>query len=139
MLLNRRELLETLRGELAFIESGGYRKPGHAQWRAQFMFEDSPTCPNGDPAKARKPCSECPLIAFVPEDQRKKRTPCRYIPLNALNETLDSLYRTGTQEEVEAATVDWLKATIDRLQQESDVPPEKTITVHVQGKVVSAD
>lgn len=139
MLSDRQKLLETLRGELAFIESGGYRKPGHAQWRAQFIFEDSPTCLNGDPTKARKPCSECPLIAFVPEDQRKKHTPCRYIPLNAVKETLDSLYRTGTQEEVEAATVDWLKATIDRLQQESDEPREKTITVHVQGKVVSAD
>ena len=139
MLLNRQKLLETLRGELAFIESGGYRKPGHAQWRAQFMFEDSPTCLNNDPSKARKPCSECPLIAFVPEDQRKKRTPCRYIPLNAMNETLDSLYRTGTQEEWETATVDWLKATIDRLQREGEEVSLEIVTVHVKGKAISLD
>ena len=139
MLLNRQKLLETLRGELAFIESGGYRKPGHAQWRAQFMFEDSPTCPNGDPAKARKPCSECPLIAFVPDDQRKKVTPCRYIPLNAADETLDSLYRTGTQEEVEAAAVGWLKATIDRLQREGEEVSLEIVTVHVKGKAISLD
>jgi hypothetical protein len=139
VLSDRQKLLETLRGELAFIESGGYRKPDHAEWRAQFVFEDSPTCPNGDPGKARKPCSECLLMAFVPEDQRKMRIPCRFIPLNAAGETLDSLYRSATQEEVEAAAVEWLKATIDRLQRESEEAAEKTITVHVKAKVTSFD
>jgi hypothetical protein len=91
VLPDRHNLLETLRAELAFIESGGYRNSSRAPWRAQFMFEDSPTCINGDPTRPRRPCSECPLIAFIPEDQRKEHSPCRYIPLNDVGETVDSL------------------------------------------------
>lgn len=139
MLQDRHNLLRTLRGELAFIESGGYRNSIRAPWRAQFMFEDSPTCINVDPNQARKPCSECPLIAFVPEDQRKRRSPCRYIPLNELGETVDSLYRTGTQEELEAAAVTWLKARIEKLEREGNEASEKTPTVHVKGKIVARD
>ena len=136
MATDHKTLIAALRGELAFIERGGYRKPGHAPWRAQFMFEDSPTCLNSDPTKPRRPCCECPLIAFVPEDQRKKRVPCRYLPLSELGETVDSLYRTGTQEELETAVVKWLRSTIERLQRESEEASLETPTVHVKGKVV---
>ena len=123
MLRDRQTLLEKLRGELAFIESGGYRNPAHAEWRPQFMFEDSPTCLNRDPTQSRKPCSGCALVAFVPEGFAKKPVPCRYIPLNERGETVDSFYRTGTHEELEAAVVRWLKTTIDRLEQENEEPP----------------
>lgn len=136
MARDRQKLLDTLRGELAFIESGGYRKPGHARWRAQFMFEDSPTCLNVNPDTPRRPCGECPLIAFVPEDHRKQSSPCRYIPLNEVGETVDSLYRTGTLEELEGAAVRWLKMSIARLQRETDEAAGKTPTVHVKGKIV---
>jgi len=134
---DRNALIELLRGQLAFVERGGYRRPAHAPWRAQFIFEDSPTCINRDATEPRKPCNECPLIAFVPEEQRKKRVPCRYIPLNALGETVDSLYRTGTQKELEATLVAWLKSTISRLEREAGEASEETPTVHVRGKVVS--
>src|SRR5215831_12087203 len=100
------------------------------------MFEDSPTCFNRDPTKERRPCSECPLIAFVPQDQCKKGSPCRYIPLNELGETVDSLYHTGTQEELEAAAVNWLKVTIEMLQREGGEASQKALTVPVKGKVV---
>jgi len=136
---DHKRLIAALRGELAFIERGGYRKSAHAPWRAQFIFEDSPTCLNSDPAKPRRPCSECPLIALVPEEQRKKRIPCRYLPLNDVGETVDSLYRTSTQEELEAAVVRWLKSTIERVQRESEEASQETPTIHVKGKVVSFD
>jgi hypothetical protein len=136
---DRKALIEALRGQLAFIERGGYHSPTRAPWRAQFMFEDSPTCLNRDPDEPRKPCGECPLIAFVPEDQRKKRVPCRYIPLNELGETVDSLYRTGTQKELEVAVVAWLKATMKSLQREVEQGSQETPTIHVKGKVVSFD
>jgi hypothetical protein len=116
---DRQVVLETLRAELAFIESGGYRNPARAQWRPQFVFEDSPTCLNSDASKPRKPCSECVLAEFVPEGLDNKRIPCRYIPLNESGETIDSFYRTGTQEELEAAAIEWLKATIKRLETET--------------------
>lgn len=138
VLRDRQTLLEKLRGELAFIESGGYRSPAHAEWRPQFMFEDSPTCLNRDPRQPRKPCSECALMAFVPEAFAKKRVPCRYIPLNERGETVDSFYRTGTQEELEAAVVRWLKTTIDRLERESEQAPttDETPKVPVKAKLV---
>ncbi len=39
---DERELLTVLRAELAFLEQGGYRKAPTAQFRPQFVFEDSP-------------------------------------------------------------------------------------------------
>ena len=110
-----RNLLTVLKAELEFLEKGGYRSPSRAKWRPQFAFEDSPTCLNyGDPAR-RKPCTECVLIDLVPKECREKKIPCRHIPLNVKGETVDSLYRTGTQEELEVALAIWLKSTIGRL------------------------
>ena len=138
---DRQVVLEKLRAELSFIEGGGYRKPARAEWRPQFIFEDSPTCLNRDPTKPRRPCSECVLAEFVPESAGKKRIPCRYIPLDERGETIDSFYRTGTQEELEAAVVKWLKATLERLEQENAqaLSGGKRPEVHVKAKFVSAE
>jgi len=135
---DRRIVLEKLRAELAFIESGGYRNPVGAQWRAQFIFEDSPTCLNRDPTEPRRPCSECVLAGFIPEGLSEKRIPCRYIPLNERGETIDSFYGTGTQEELEAAVVKWLKTTIERLEWENEraLWAQETFEIHVKAKVV---
>jgi len=105
-----RNLLTVLKAELEFLEKGGYRNPSRAKWRPQFAFEDSPTCLNyRDPAR-RKPCTECVLIDLVPKECRENKIPCRHIPLNVKAETVDSLYRTGTQEELEVALAIWLKS-----------------------------
>jgi hypothetical protein len=134
-------VLKTLRTELAFIESGGYRNPERAQWRPRFVFEDSPTCLNSDVTKWRKPCSECVLAEFAPEGLGKKHVPCRYIPLNKRGETIDSFYRTGTQVELEAAVVEWLKATINRLERETAqaLSKQERPEVHVRAKFASTE
>jgi hypothetical protein len=133
---DRQATLEKLRAELAFIESGGYRHASMAPWRATFMFEDSPTCLNSNPIWPRKPCSECVLQQFVPESFREQRTPCRYIPLNEEHESVASLYRTGTQDELEAAVTEWLKATIKKLEKEKPASPagDQEREVRVQAK-----
>ena len=113
---DRRDLLDVLKAELEFLDKGGYRHTARAAWRPQFMFQDSPSCLNFDPAQPRRPCSDCVLMQLVPEDLRSEKTPCRFIPLNEQGETIDSFYRTGTQEELEAAVAQWLKTTIDRLE-----------------------
>lgn len=118
MAKDQRNLLDVLKAELAFLESGGYRNPIRAKWRPQFIFQDSPTCLNYGDLIRRNPCSECVLIDLVPEEYRTKKTPCRHIPLNVQGETVDSLYRTGAQEELEAAVATWLKSTILRLEGE---------------------
>lgn len=110
------ELLQLLKRELSFLKSGGYRHPDRAQWRAHYVFEDSPTCMNfGDPGRSW-PCMYCPLFGFVPEDKQATRIPCRHIPLNSEGETLDFLYREASPEEIEAKVAAWLSAEIERLE-----------------------
>jgi hypothetical protein len=115
---DKRELLAVLRAELEFLEKGGYRHTARAEWRPQFMFQDSPACLNFDPAQPPKPCSDCILMELVPEALRDKTIACRYIPLSERGETIDFFYRTGTQEELETAVAQWLKTTIAWLERE---------------------
>jgi len=138
---DRQTTLEALRAELAFIQSGGYRNAAMAPWRATFMFEDSPTCLNSSPIWPRKPCLECVLAQFIPENFRDQRTPCRYIPLNEARDTVASFYRTGTQAELEAAVVKWLNATIHKLELEEGAGPaaDQEREVHVRAKFTSPD
>lgn len=107
-----RDVLALLKSELEFLEKGDYRKPS---WRAQFIFQDSPTCLNYDRGNPR-PCSECVLFQLVPLESRKEKIPCRHIPLDEQGETIDSLYRWGNQEEVETAVAKWLRATIQEVE-----------------------
>jgi hypothetical protein len=115
---DKRDLLDVLKGELLFLEKGGYRQTARANWRPQFMFQDSPTCLNFDPARSPEPCSDCVIWQLVPEAFRGENIACRYIPLSEDGATIDSFYRTGTQEELEIAVSQWLKNTIARLEQQ---------------------
>jgi len=115
---DNRNLLDVLKFELEFLEQGGYGRLPREAWRPRFVFEDSPTCMNFN-SKDREPCSECLLMQFVPAHARKEQTPCIHIPLSLSGETLESLYRTGTQQEIEASLEAWLRATIHQLEVES--------------------
>ena len=141
MLNDARGLLDVLQAELEFVEKGGYRNTARAAWRPHFVFQDSPTCLNFDSTKPTKPCSDCVLMKLIPEDAHGRKVPCRYIPLNERGETIDSFYRTGTQEELEAAVAKWLKATIDRLEREraQALSTEESPVVHVKAKFVAAE
>jgi hypothetical protein len=137
---DKRQLVDVLRQELEFVEKGGYRHPSHAAWRPQFMFQDSPTCLNFNSNDIPAPCTDCVMMQVVPADSQQRKFPCRYIPLNERGETLDLLYRAGTQEETQAAFKNWLKSTIARLerqQAENLVLLDKPIEIHVQGKWVT--
>jgi hypothetical protein len=112
-----RNVLDVLKFELEFLRQGGYGRLPREAWRARFVFEDSLTCMNFN-SKDREPCSECLLMQFVPESARKEQTPCTHIPLMPSGQTLESLYRTGTQEEIEESLGTWLRATIQRLEAE---------------------
>lgn len=122
----QQNLVDSLKAELEFVEKGGYRK---ASWRPQFMFEDSPICINHNDPERSKPCAECILIKFVPAQSRGERFPCRHIPLNDAGETIDSLYRSGTQAELETTVAEWLKKTIRKLEIEETTreEPEKRV------------
>jgi hypothetical protein len=103
--------LETLRLELNLLELGLYRNP--TPGRPLFVFQDSPTCPR----YGADSCPNCVLMQFVPSDRRGEPVPCHHIQLDDAGETVDSLYRTGTQEELEEALRNWLTATITRLEE----------------------
>jgi len=117
-----RNLLDVLKFELEFLEQGGYGRLPREAWRARFIFEDSPTCMNFN-SKDREPCSECLLMQFVPDSERKTQTPCTHIPLSPNGETLESLYRTGTQLEIQEALGAWLRTTIHRLEAQKAMQP----------------
>ena len=108
-----KDRIQVLRDELTFLENGGYRSP--ATWRPPLIFEDSPTC-----LKSRcstYTCLDCALLEFVPQESRHEAVPCRHIPLNELGTTLQTLYRTGTYEEMRETLREWLLRTIKRLEQ----------------------
>ena len=116
MATKKRDLLEVLRLELEFLKSGGYRKL--SSWRPQFIFEDSPTCLNYGHPEHKRPCSDCVLMQLVPAEFRDAKVPCRYIPLDEQHDTIQSLYRCATPEEIEMAVSEWLMNTIQNLELE---------------------
>ena len=105
-------VVDILRLELTFLELGPYRAP--TPGRPLLIFQDSPTCPRYGDAT----CPNCALMQFVPSECRSEEAPCQQIPLNDARETVDSLYRTGTQEELEEAVGRWLRAIIKKLEME---------------------
>ena len=118
MAADNRDVLEVLKFELSFLEDGGYGRSPRTPWRVPAIFEDSPICPNfSDPAR-QHPCKQCLLIDFVPQACRNEDVPCRFIPLKENGETVDDLYRTGTQIEMEEALARWLRTEIDRIERE---------------------
>ena len=54
----------------------------------------------------------------MPEGQRKENVPCRFIPLTKDGQTVDDLYPTGNQMEMEEALVGWLRKQIAKLESE---------------------
>lgn len=113
-----RDILDVLRFELGFLEDGGYGRSPRTPWRAPAIFEDSPICPNFcDPSRTH-PCKECLLDQFVPEGQKGEDIPCRFIPLTSDGHTVEDLYRTGSQAEMEEALANWLRTQIARIEQQ---------------------
>ena len=114
---DERNVLEVLKAELNFLEKGGYGRSPREPWRAQLIFEDSPSCMNYDSKEDPSPCAECALMQFVTPEKRSENFPCRHISLTQEGETLQELYRGGTQQELEEALGDWLRGNIKRLEE----------------------
>lgn len=110
-----RDLLDVLKFELKFLQDGGYGKSPRTPRRPLLIFEDSPTCMNFN-CQRHSPCDDCVLIDLVPPEFRSAQLPCRHIPFRESGETLDSLYQHSDQAEIEDALERWLRATIQRLE-----------------------
>jgi hypothetical protein len=127
MAQDKRDILDVLRFELSFLQDGGYGRSPHAPWRAPAIFEDSPICPNScDPARSH-PCETCLLEQFVPAERHAEAVPCRFIELTEQGESVEDFYRTGTQVDMEAALASWLRAQINKIEQERGVSHEERV------------
>jgi len=118
MAQDKRDVLDVLKFELSFLQDGGYGRSPHAPWRAPAIFEDSPICPNFCDSARPHPCESCLLEQFVPDGQKSEASPCRFIQLNEHGQTVDDLYRTGSQAEMEEALAHWLRIQIERIERE---------------------
>ena len=116
-----RDILDVLRFELNFLLDGGYGRSPRSPWRAPAIFEDSPICPNFCDVAHAYPCESCLLAQFVPQAQGDEHVPCRFIPLNDEGQTLEDLYRSGNQIELEQALASWLRAQIARIERERGI------------------
>jgi hypothetical protein len=108
------EIFRIFQLELKFLEDGGYRYSPRTPWRVPYVFEESPTCLNLHDATRPHPCTECPLIEFVPPQFRGESAPCRFIALTEAGQSVDYFYRAGTQMELEEALACWLHKQIER-------------------------
>lgn len=115
---DKRDVLDVLRFELSFLEQGGYGRSVRTPWRPTSTFQDSVTCINFNDPERPHPCSECLLTDFVPAERQEESVPCHHIPLNRAGETVDSMERQCNQLELEEAVRNWLRATIQRIEQE---------------------
>ncbi len=113
---DERDLLEVLKAELEFLNSGGYARVPDSGWRPVYIFEDSPACMNHDYEVNPGSCGDCVLLQLVPPEFRADKHPCRHIRLNSAGETLDFLYRYGEEHEIEEKVRAWLQATITKLE-----------------------
>jgi len=112
----REKVLELLKKELAFLDSGGYKRSPNFPWRTRYIFEESPICPNsGDRTRPHR-CIDCWLMEFVAPDLRTEQVPCRFVELEENGVTVDSLYRCGTPMESEEALRHWLHERIRELE-----------------------
>lgn len=111
-----RDILELLKAELNFIESGGYGRSVRAPWQSKSAFQDSLTCINyGYPYRAH-PCKECHLLDFVSPEHQAEEVPCHHIPLIETGETIEDLEAEDNQAKLERHVADWLRAKIEDLE-----------------------
>ena len=128
----REEVLRLLRQELQFVESGGYRSSPRSSWRARYLLEESPSCPNSSDRARSTSCDECWLMEFVPPDLRAEQVPCRFVSLTHDGVTVDSLYRHATLEESEEALRNWLQSQIRQVEVEiNSLPQQKAMKMLV--------
>jgi hypothetical protein len=111
-----RDILEILKFELSFLENGGYGRSVRTPWKETSLFQDSLSCINfGDPARTR-PCDECLLMDFVPEESRLTNVPCHRIPMSDQGETLEVIEQHKGRMEAEEALKNWLRQAIHKIE-----------------------
>ena len=87
---NRQTVLQLLKNELEFLDKGGYKHNPRSPWRAPYIFEDSPSCPNSSDRARPHLCEECWLMQFVAPELQEEQIPCRFVDLTENGVTVTS-------------------------------------------------
>jgi hypothetical protein len=110
-----RDILELLKGELDFIEKGGYGRSVRTPWLPTSTFQDSPSC-LCYPDHSHE--NSCVLMQFVPKQLQAETIPCHHIPLNENGETLETFELRGDRQAMEEAMKGWLRKRIEQIEEE---------------------
>jgi hypothetical protein len=122
---DNRNLLEVLKQELQFLERGGYEQVASHYWKPVSVFRNSPSCPNLDDPNRSVPCQECAFHELIPPHLRDETVPCHFIPLNNEGETIHSMERQYSQEELLEAVGMWLRTMIRKLERDNTHGPNQ--------------
>jgi hypothetical protein len=57
-------------------------------------------------------------MKFVHPEHHREKVTCHHIPLNERGDPVDSVERWGDLREIEEAVKNWLRVTIEKLEQE---------------------
>ena len=117
-----RDILDILKGELDFIEKGGYGRSVSTPWQTKSIFQDSLTCINYADPKRAHPCNECHLLDFVSPEHKSEEVPCHFIPLDEAGETVESLEFEDNEAKLERKVKDWLRARIREIEEKRSEP-----------------
>lgn len=108
--------LNLLRGELQFLESGGFRHCPRSPWCCPHNFTEYASCHSFPNLGGVDKCKECWLMQFIAAEHQEEEIPCRFVQLAASGMTIDSLCRHGTPTELEQAMRCWLNQRIHELE-----------------------
>ena len=113
---HQREVLQSLKSELWFLEMRGYEPSVREPRNELFIFRDSPSCLNyALPAKEHS-CAECWLMDFVPAEKWGEEIPCQHIPLDAIGDTIAAMAERGDNLGAQEAQRDWLRRKIKEME-----------------------
>jgi hypothetical protein len=114
---DKESILAVLKSELEFIEKGGYKTPSAVSSAPPpTIFADSLTCLNYGYPYRTHPCTECPLMEFVPESARMSAMPCHHIPLDPTGRTVEAMEEMENIAGMQEAVKNWLRQTIQQLE-----------------------
>lgn len=119
MAFDRETMIQQLKFEIEMIEKGGYHPSVRQPHRDPQVFRDSATCLNDGLETKIEPCTKCFLCDFVPPAEMAAENPCHHIPLNDRGDTVAWLAERADPETVHLAVLDWLKRTVQHLEDEA--------------------
>jgi hypothetical protein len=122
MAKDERDILDVFKGELSFIEQGGYGRSVRTPWQSKSAFQDSLTCINYADPNHTHPCNECHLLNFVSTPHQSEDVPCHFIPLNESGETVADLEPEDNEAKLERQVKSWLRARIHEIEDERSEP-----------------